>query len=67
MIVTVTITTEQGARAYTGHIVCRGPRNMEMLLTEPYPMAGRTIQFPAADVLSEEIKAGFAPADAPSR
>lgn len=53
MIVTVTIDTDSGSRSYTGHIVCRGPSTMEMLLTEPFSMAGRTVQFPLATVVSE--------------
>lgn len=54
MIVTVTIETDSGSRAYTGHIVCRGPGTMDMLLTEPFTMAGRTVQFPLSQVVSEE-------------
>lgn len=54
MIVTVTIETETGSRSYTGHIVCRGPGTMEMLLTEPFSMAGRCVQFPLEQVRSEE-------------
>lgn len=53
MIVTVTVSTDTGPRAYTGHIVCRGPSTMEMLLTDPFPMAGRTVQFPLTSVVSE--------------
>lgn len=54
MIVTVTIQTESGYRSYTGHIVSRGPGTMDMLLTEPFGMAGRCVQFPLAQVLSEQ-------------
>lgn len=54
MIVTVTIQTENGYRSYTGHIVSRGPGTMEMLLTDPFPMAGRCVQFPASQILSEQ-------------
>jgi hypothetical protein len=57
MIVTVTIETDTGHRAYTGHIVCRGPSTMEMLLTDPFPMAGRTVQFPLKSVVSEDTLA----------
>ena len=53
MMVTVAIATATGPRAYTGHIVCRGPSTMEMLLTDPFPMAGRTVQFPLTSVVSE--------------
>lgn len=57
MIVTVTVETEVGHRAYTGHVVCRGPSTMEMLLTDPYSMAGRTVQFPLTSVVSEDALA----------
>jgi hypothetical protein len=57
MIVTVTIETDTGPHAYTGHIVCRGPSTMEMLLTDPFPMAGRTVQFPLSAVASEKALA----------
>lgn len=54
MIVTVTIQTEGESRSYTGHIVSRGPSTMEMLLTDPFPMAGQCVQFPTAQILSEQ-------------
>lgn len=54
MIATVTVATETGSRSYTGHIVCRGPGTMDMLLTEPFSVAGRSVQFPLADVVTEE-------------
>ena len=53
MIVTVTIETDSGSQSYTGHVVCRGPSTMEMLLTEPFSMAGRTVQFPLSTVVTE--------------
>lgn len=53
MIVTVTIAVDGGPRSYTGHVVCRGPGTMDMLLTEPFPLAGRSVQFPVASVISE--------------
>lgn len=64
MIVTVTIETDTGSRSYTGHVVCRGPSTMEMLLTEPFPMAGRCVSFPLSQVRGEQpasrngVKAG---------
>lgn len=58
MIVTVIIETDTGSRSYTGHIVCRGPGTMDMLLTEPYAVAGRTVQFPLSRILSEEAVTG---------
>ncbi|MFP3914715.1 MAG: hypothetical protein ACLFWM_07545 [Actinomycetota bacterium] len=54
MTVTVTIQTEDGVLSYTGHIVSRGPSTMEMLLTEPFSVAGRCVSFPVAHILSEQ-------------
>lgn len=54
MIVTVTIRTENGPRSYTGHIVCRGPGTMDMLITEPFSLAGRNVQFPLSAIVSED-------------
>lgn len=53
MIVTVTVDTDAGTRSYTGHIVCRGPGTMEMLLTEPFSAAGQCVQFPVARIIDE--------------
>lgn len=53
MIVTVTVETDSGTRSYTGHIVCRGPSTMEMLLTDPFPLAGRCVQFPLSQITAE--------------
>ncbi len=61
MIVTVTITIDGGPRTYTGHIICRGPGTMDMLLTEPFSLAGRTVQFPLASVISEVRRTGAQP------
>jgi hypothetical protein len=66
MAVTVTIENEDGPSTYTGHIVCRGPATMEMLLTEPFGLAGRTVQFPARDVVDERSKPDLAPDAEPS-
>ena len=54
MIVTITVATENGSMAYTGHVVCRGPGTVDMLLTEPFSMAGRSVQFPVESILGEE-------------
>lgn len=53
MTVTVTVQTERGERTYTGHVVCSGPRTVDMLLTEPHSMAGRTVHFPRESVVGE--------------
>jgi hypothetical protein len=60
MIVTMTVQTDLGQRTYTGHVICSGPRTVDMLLTEPHSMAGRTVQFPLEAVVSETSQ--FAPA-----
>lgn len=61
MIVTITIQTDSGSHSYTGHIVSRGPSTMEVLLTEPFPMAGRCVQFPTSRILSEQPHASRSP------
>ena len=64
MTVTVRIQTDTGERSYTGHVVCRGPSTMEMLLTEPFSMAGRTVQFPLTDIVSEQRLTAASPGHA---
>jgi|FLYL01.1.fsa_nt_gi hypothetical protein len=61
MIVTVTVHNESGTRSYTGHVVYRGPVTMEMLLTDPFPLAGRCVQFPLSQVVSETTTPGGRP------
>lgn len=74
MTVTVTIETENGpsglsldpggrraTRTYTGHVVCRGPSTMEMLLTEPFGLAGRIVQFPIHSVVEERLEPDLSP------
>jgi len=60
MAVTVTVETDTGASTYIGNIVCRGPATMELLLTEPFSVAGRTVQFPLSSVIDEK-RAGTVP------
>ncbi len=68
MIFNVTVATDTGPVVYTGHVVCRGPGTMDMLLTEPFPLAGRSIQFPVEDILAEERhSAPGSPQSVPSR
>lgn len=54
---TVTFITQdrEGIHTYTGHVVCRGPSTIIVMLTEPFSMAGRSVQFPISDVLSEKV------------
>ena len=67
MIVTVTVETETGTRTYTGHIVSRGPTTMSMLLTEPFAMAGRCVQFPLDQVVEEKAAPAPVGANPPGR
>lgn len=67
MIVTVTVDTEEGRRSYTGHEVCSGPRTVDMLLTEPHTMAGRTVQFPLDAVVSRQVHPSTVAASAATR
>lgn len=53
----VTFITEEldGFHTYTGHVVCRGPSTIVVLLTEPFSHAGRSVQFPMAAVIEEKL------------
>lgn len=61
MAMKVTVETETGSNTYIGNIVCRGPATMEMLLTEPFAVAGRTVQFPVSTVIEERATTPPAP------
>ena len=45
----------EGFHTYTGHVVCRGPSTIVVLLTEPFDLAGRSVQFPISNVVSEKV------------
>lgn len=53
----VTFITEDGAgfHTYTGHVVSRGPSTIVVLLTEPFRVAGRSVQFPISEVVEEKV------------
>ncbi|MFO7300547.1 MAG: hypothetical protein DIU67_010210 [Actinomycetes bacterium] len=55
MIVTFITRDEDGFHTYTGHVVSRGPSSIVVLLTEPFSMAGRTVQFPISSVVEEKV------------
>jgi hypothetical protein len=55
MIVTFITENQEGFHTYTGHIVSRGPTTIVVLLTEPFSIAGRSVQFPITDVVSEKV------------
>jgi hypothetical protein len=44
-----------GFHTYTGHVVCRGPSTIVVLLTEPFGLAGRSVQFPISEVVEEKV------------
>jgi hypothetical protein len=56
----VTFITEdrEGFHTYTGHVVSRGPSTIVVLLTEPFGLAGRSVQFPIDHVVSEKVMTG---------
>ncbi len=55
MVVTFITQNLDGFRTYTGHVICRGPTTIVLLLTEPFNLAGRSVQFPIADVVEEKV------------
>jgi len=58
MIVTFITEGRDGLHTYTGHVVTRGPSTIVVLLTEPFSLAGRSVQFPIDDVVSEKVISG---------
>lgn len=55
MVVTFITEDPQGLHTYTGHVVSRGPTTIVLLLTEPFSMAGRSVQFQIKDVIEERV------------
>lgn len=55
MVVTFITEDGDGLHTYTGHVVCRGPTTIVLLLTEPFSMAGRSVQFPIEAVVEEKL------------
>lgn len=55
MVVTFITKDREGFHTYTGHIVSRGPSTIVVLLTDPFNIAGRSVQFPIADVVEEKV------------
>ena len=55
MVVTFITQDQDGFHTYTGHVVSRGPTTIVILLTEPFGMAGRTVQFPISSVVEEKV------------
>ena len=55
MVVTFITEDQEGFHTYTGHVVSRGPSTIVVLLTEPFGMAGRSVQFPITTVVEEKV------------
>jgi len=55
MVVNFITQDQDGFHTYTGHVVSRGPSTIVVMLTEPFSMAGRSVQFPMAAVVEEKV------------
>lgn len=55
MVVTFITQDQDGIHTYTGHVVSRGPATIVVMLTEPFSMAGRSVQFPMKVVVEEKV------------
>lgn len=55
MVLTFITRDVEGFHTYTGHVICRGPTTIVLLLTEPFNVAGRSVQFPITDVVEEKV------------
>jgi hypothetical protein len=55
MVVTFITEDGEGFHTYTGHVVSRGPTTIVVMLTEPFSMAGRSVQFPITSVVEEKV------------
>ncbi len=55
MVVTFITQDQDGFHTFTGHVVSRGPATIVVMLTEPFSMAGRSVQFPMKAVVEEKV------------
>jgi hypothetical protein len=55
MVVTFITSDGDGFHTYTGHVICRGPTTIVVLLTEPFSVAGRSVQFRISEVVEEKV------------
>lgn len=55
MVITFITEDLEGLHTYTGHVVSRGPSTIVVLLTEPFSLAGRSVQFPITAVVEEKV------------
>ena len=54
MVVTFITQDQDGFHTYTGHGL-GGPSTIVVMLTEPFSMAGRLVQFPMTAVVEEKV------------
>jgi len=55
MVVTFITKNGDGFHTYTGHVICRGPTTIVLLLTDPFNVAGRSVQFRISEVVEEKV------------
>ncbi len=55
MVVTFITEDQDGFHTFTGHVVSRGPTTIVVMLTEPFSVAGRSVQFPITNVIEEKV------------
>ena len=55
MVVTFIIQDQDGLHTFTGHVVSRGPTTIVLLLTAPFGLAGRSVQFRISDIVEEKV------------
>ncbi|MFV1963346.1 MAG: hypothetical protein ACC658_16130 [Acidimicrobiia bacterium] len=55
MVVTFITQDQDGLHTFTGHVVSRGPTTIVLLLTEPFSLAGRSVQFLISDIVEERV------------
>lgn len=58
MVVTFITKNGDGFHTYTGHVMCRGPSTIVLLITEPFSVAGRSVQFRISEVIEEKVVVG---------
>lgn len=55
MVVRFVTRDQKGLHTFTGHVVSRGPATIVLLITEPFGLAGRSVQFAISDVIEEAV------------
>ena len=55
MVVNFITQDQDGSHTFTGHVVSRGPTTIVLLLTEPFGVAGRSVQFRISDIIEEKV------------